>query len=282
MFFWLSKVIGFVGVPSNLFVLVGLAGALLLVTSYRKTAIALLVSSVLAFVVGGLSPLGNVLLLSLSERFPRWQDQGRPPDGIIVLGGAIDSDVSQARGALELDASAERILEMLRLARRYPHARIVFSGGSGNLVQASVPEAPIAGELLGEFGVAPDRIILESGSRTTAENAQGVRAMLAPKPSEKWLLLTSSFHMPRSIGVFRKAGFEVEAYPVDWRTRGWSDAVMPFERLSRGLQRTDVAIHEWIGLFSYWLTGRTSELFPAPRPACDSSASSGANACQPG
>jgi uncharacterized SAM-binding protein YcdF (DUF218 family) len=66
--------------------------------------------------------------------------------------------------------------------------------------------------------------------------------------------------------VFRAAGFDVEAYPVDWRTRGWVDAVMPFDKLSAGLARSDVAVHEWVGLLSYWLSGRSRALFPAPQP----------------
>ena len=70
--------------------------------------------------------------------------------------------------------------------------------------------------------------------------------------------------MPRAIGVFRKAGFPVEPYPVDWRTSGAEDALRPFATLSDGLQRTDTAVHEWVGLLVYWLTGRSSELFPAP------------------
>ncbi len=89
--------------------------------------------------------------------------------------------------------------------------------------------------------------------------------MLKPVPGQRFLLVTSSFHMPRSIGAFRRAGFEVEAYPVDWRTRGWRDATQPFDRVSSGLSRADVAIHEWTGLVVYWLTGRSSELFPGPR-----------------
>jgi uncharacterized SAM-binding protein YcdF (DUF218 family) len=70
--------------------------------------------------------------------------------------------------------------------------------------------------------------------------------------------------MPRSIGVFRRAGFAVEAFPVDWRTRGSADLLRPFDSLSDGLKRTDTAVREWVGLFMYWITGRTSELFPGP------------------
>lgn len=264
MFFTLSKIAGFFAVPSNLIAIAGLVGLCLLLAHRRRAGLALLVISTVLLAIAGLSPLGNVLLLGLTERFPPWQSTGNP-DGIIVLGGAIDSEVSAARNTIELDASAERVLTMLRLARRFPQARIAFSGGSGNLFLNSVSEAPIAARLLEEFGVSRDRIVLEDGSRTTAENASMLRAMLAPKPGERWLLITSAFHMPRAIGVFRKAGFDVEAYPVDWRTRGWADATVPFDRLSGGLSRTDVALHEWGGLVIYRLAGRSAELFPAPR-----------------
>jgi uncharacterized SAM-binding protein YcdF (DUF218 family) len=267
MFFGLSRLLGFFVVPSNAVAMLCALGVLLLATRFHDAGTRILIAGVLALLVLAYSPLGNWLLLPLSERFPAWQAQGRAPDGIIVLGGAIDSERSQARGSLEMDASAERIVAMLQLARRFPAARIVFSGGSNNLIGESVPEAPIAGDLLEDFGTARNRIVLESESRTTAENAAFTRELVAPKPGERWLLVTSAFHMPRAVGAFRKVGFEVEAYPVDWRTRGWSDAWTPFGSASAGLARSDVAVHEWIGLIAYWLTGRSSELFPGPRRA---------------
>jgi uncharacterized SAM-binding protein YcdF (DUF218 family) len=219
MFFVLSKVLGFFVVPSNAIAVICALGLGLSLTRCRRVGRRALAVGILLLLVFGYSPAGNVLLLSLTERFPAWQFDGHEPDGIIVLGGAIDSEVSAARNALETDASAERIIAMLELARRFPNARIVFSGGSGNLIENSMPEAPVAGQLLDRFGIAPDRVVLESGSRTTYENAVMVRRLVAPKPGERWLLVTSAFHMPRSIGAFRNAGFAVEAYPVDWRTR---------------------------------------------------------------
>ena len=267
MFFALSKILGFFVVPSNAIAVVCVLGAVLLLTRWRRGGSRILAAGVLLLLLLGYLPLGNLLLLPLSERFPAWAAGGRVPDGIIVLGGAIDAERSNARGSLELDASAERIVAMLQLARRYPAARIVFTGGSPNLIEGPEPEAPIAGDLLEDFGTMRARIVLESESRTTAENATFTRQLVAPKPGERWLLVTSAFHMPRSIGAFRKAGFDVEAYPVDWRTRGWSDAFKPFDKLSAGLARVDVAIHEWTGLIAYWATGRSSELFPGPRRA---------------
>ena len=265
MFFILSKVIGFFTLPSNAIAVACALGLVLLATRWRRAGTRLLALGVVALLVFGYSPAGTMLLLSLSERFPAWQSDGRAPDGIIVLGGAIDSDATAARGTLEVDHSADRVFAMLDLGRRYPQARIVFSGGSGALLMDGVSEAPIAGGLLQSYGVAADRIVLETASRSTAENAAFTRRLVEPKPGERWLLVTSAFHMPRSIGAFRAAGFDVEAYPVDWRSRGWIDGTMPFDRLSAGLARTDVAIHEWIGLIAYWLGGKSSALLPAPR-----------------
>lgn len=280
MFFVLSKILGFLTVPSNFLAVAAIAGLCLLATRRRRLAHVLLIGSIVMLVGLGFSPLSSVLLLSLSERFPAWQAGHNDPDGVIVLGGVIDPDVSAARGAIELDSSAERAVALPTLARRFPNARIVFSGGSGSLIQGAVAEAPYARKLLDDFGMTGGRFIFEETSRTTWENAVNTRDMVQPKPGERWLLVTSSFHMPRSVGAFRKAGFEVEAFPVDWRTRGWDDGWQPFDRLSSGLSRADVAIHEWSGLLIYWLTGRSSELFPAPRLAgCDKS--SAKDNCRP-
>jgi uncharacterized SAM-binding protein YcdF (DUF218 family) len=265
MFFGLSKILGFFTVPSNAVAVLCGVGLVMLATRFRRAGLRILTLGVVSLLVLSYSPLGNVLLLPLSERFPAWNANGRTPDGIIVLGGAIDADTTLARGSVEMDSSSERVVAMLELARTYPSARIVYTGGSGNLFVGSESEAPVAGALLERFGVARERIVLEGDSRTTSENAIFTRRMVQPKPGELWLLVTSAVHMPRSIGSFRKAGFDVEAYPVDYRTRGWIDATVPFNSAVAGLSRSDAAIHEWMGLIAYWLAGRSSEFFPSPK-----------------
>jgi uncharacterized SAM-binding protein YcdF (DUF218 family) len=170
-----------------------------------------------------------------------------------------------------LNEAAERLTAVADLARRYPQARIIFSGGSAAVIFDEPPEAQFALRLFESFGIAPGRVVAEEKSRNTVENALFSKAIAQPKPGERWLLVTSAYHMPRSIGVFRKAGFPVEAYPVDWRTRGARDALRPFATVGDGLRRTDTAIREWVGLVIYWLSGRSSELFPGPLPrgGCD-------------
>lgn len=264
MFFVLSKILGFFALPSNLFVAIGIVGLVLLCTRFVRLASWLVVTSIVLTAMGGWSPLGNLLILPLEQRFPPWDPSRGPPTGIVVLGGAISPEVSAARGAVALNEAAERITVTAELARRYPDARIVYTGGSNALISNRIPEAPFAVRELESLGVAHDRITAEEQSRNTIENAVFSRLIAQPKPGEHWLLITSAYHMPRAIAAFRAADFPVEAYPVDWRTRGPIDATTPFGSLSEGLARTDAAVHEWVGLLAYRLAGKTKALFPAP------------------
>jgi uncharacterized SAM-binding protein YcdF (DUF218 family) len=264
MFFVASKLLGFFALPSNDILAAGLIGLALMRTRFVCTGRRLVSASIILFLAFGLLPLSNMLIAPLEERFPPWGASGGAPDGIVVLGGAIEPAIALVRPASALNEAAERITVVAELARKYQSARILYSGGNGSLVPQGGSEAQIAAALFETFGVPARRLMLEDQSRTTAENAAFSRQLAMPKPGERWLLVTSAYHMPRSIGAFRRAGFAVEAYPVDYRTTGPADLWIPFDSMATGLRRTDVAAHEWIGLLAYWLTGQSSELFPAP------------------
>jgi uncharacterized SAM-binding protein YcdF (DUF218 family) len=264
MFFIVSKVLGFFASPSNLLIVIGLLGVLMLATRFARAGARLITASILLLGLFGLSPLGNILIQPLEDRFPPWEAARGPPDGIVILGGSIDDTVSPARHAPAINEAAERLTETVVLARSYPQARMIFTGGTGRVFGAGAPEAEFVARFFIGMGLPPDRIALESRSRNTYENALFTKELMQPKPGERWLLVTSGYHMPRSIGIFRSVGFPVEAYPVDWRTRGRADWVRPFDRASEGLRRSDLAIREWVGLAVYWLTGRSAALFPGP------------------
>src|SRR5438876_8781900 len=134
MFFVLSKILGFFAIPSNLVVVLALLGAALVRTRFARAGWRLMVGGLLVLAVSGLSPLGNALILPLEQRFPPWDAARGAPAGIVVLGGSITPDVSAARNTVTLNEAAERMTAVAELARRYPAARIVFSGGSAALV----------------------------------------------------------------------------------------------------------------------------------------------------
>lgn len=264
MFFVLSKTIGTMLVPVNFLIGIGVLGALLLLTRWAVLGRRLLVFSVLLLAVCGFSPIGTLLILPLEERFPPWDPSHGAPDGIVVLGGGIDPDLSAVLGRPALGHSGERVLATAELARRYPKARIIYSGGNPNLIgDDSSKEADYGLAMLEELGVAKARLTTERQSRNTFENAEFAKAIARPKEGERWLLVTSAFHMPRSMGLFRRAGFKVEAYPVD-RRASKSEAFSFYSLAMNGLERTDIATREWIGLTAYRLTGKIDQLVPGP------------------
>jgi uncharacterized SAM-binding protein YcdF (DUF218 family) len=266
MFFILSKTLGTLAVPSHVITLLAVGGLILFRTRFARAGRRLLVASFALVAVLGFLPVGKAAMLVLEQRFPPWTSSGPPPDGIVVLGGAIEPAASAARGMVSINGNAERITEIARLARRFPSARIVFTGGSANLLFTGPPESAFVLDLFESFGIPRTRVELEERSRNTVENARFTKELIDPKPGQQWLLVTSAIHMPRAIGAFRQAGFPVEAYPVDWRNSGWRDVWRgPFWPLE-GLNETDAAAKEWIGLLSYWLAGYPPELLPSPDP----------------
>lgn len=266
MFYALAKVFWFVLQPSSLMVGAVLAGAALVGTKWRRLARTLLWGGGLALLVGGLAPLGDVLIQPLEYRFtrPDLDRVGPSIAGIIVLGGGEDGQPVGAPQLAALNEAAERYTEAVALARRLPGARLVFSGGSGRLLTVEAPEAETAGRLFEALGVEKRRITLETESRDTYENARFTARILDPKPDERWLLVTSAWHMPRAMGCFRKAGFAVEAWPVDYRAPRRLDPTRTYTSIPEGLRRLDFIVREYVGLAVYFLTGRTAALLPGP------------------
>ena len=275
MFFYLAKAVWFVLQPSTFIALLIGYGAILIWTGWARWGRRFVSIGAALLLVVGLSPLGNALILPLEDRFPRADlDEQPAPAGFIILGGAENRLVGSARKAPTLNEAGERLLEGAILALRFPDAKVAFSGGDAGILYKSDSEAQGAADILTSLGVERGRLVLEANARDTYENAVFLKKELdrggAFSQGTRWLLITSAYHMPRSIGAFRQAGFDVEPWPVDYRTRGPEDFTKPFDKVSEGLRRVDTATREWVGLVAYWLTGRTNALFPSPDPTEDS------------
>lgn len=215
------------------------------------------------FVMVLATPVSQWILIPLEERFPRPATPPAEVAGIIVLGGAVDQNLTEARGIPALNGAAERMTEGVILARRYPNARIVFTGGQGSLVHGGLTEASVAQKLWSAMGLPDSRVIYENEARNTHDNAVMSFALAQPKPGETWLLVTSASHMPRSVGVFRAAGWPVVPWPVNYRT-GRSVAALYDAPFPERIGQFETGLREWVGLVAYWLMGRTETVFPGP------------------
>jgi uncharacterized SAM-binding protein YcdF (DUF218 family) len=267
MYFYLSKTLGFFVLPSNLILLVVITGLLLWLSRFARLGRRIVAFGAVLLVIAGATPLGTALLLPLENRFPQWDSARGAPDGIIVLGGVLNTYISRRRHDISFGPSAERLIAGVDLLRQYPSARIVFSGGNSNLLYPGMAESDLALRYLELSGIASARIAVDRTSRDTIENAVNAIKIAAPKPGERWLLVTSAFHMPRAVGVFRAAGFPVEPCPVDYKTGGWRDVFGIPGSLLGGFGHLDLAIREWVALGVDWIAGRTSALFPGPAAA---------------
>ncbi len=265
MSFVLSKVLWPLLAPANFLVVFGVTGVgLQLLGGRRGRRYGLMLNvAVMALLVAlTVLPVWDWALRPLEGRFPRpvWPEK---VDGVIVLGGSVDTSASAAWKHPVANHAADRLIEFAWLARRYPEARLVFTGGSGSLSNPEQVEAPVARAVLERMGAPVERIVFEDRSRNTQENAAFTQELMKPKPGETWVLITSAYHMPRSVGIFRKIGWAVLPDPVGYYT-GLADDTRFGPNLAKDLYILDDAIHEWVGLVSYRLLGRTDAVFPAP------------------
>lgn len=263
MFFILAKTVGFIAQTPNLLIVLLLLGVVMTWTRHSRAGRALAAFAAVCLGLILFSPLANIVVRPLEDRFPQ-PALSTPPTGIVVLGGAMNESITRLRGQAALNEAAERLTMAVALARRFPDARLVFSGGSGRLRPDEMTESDVAKKFWTEMGVPPERIELENRSRDTYENAAFTKELVQPKPGERWLLVTSALHMPRSVGIFRKIGFDVTPFPVDYQTTGTDADYANFLLGARGFVVLDSASHEYIGLVAYWLTGKSSALFPGP------------------
>lgn len=264
LFFVSSKMIWGLLSPASLLVWLLILATLLLWLNYLKAARRLLtLLSLLAFAVMAY-PVGDWLMQPLESRFQPPKTMPEDIDGIIVLGGAENLKLSTGWNSAEVGDSAERIFAAAELSRLYPELPVIYTGGS-NLVQ--MPdldrEGRVSMTLLTQAGIDPERIKMENRARNTYENFEMIQPLL-PEADGQYLLITSAFHMPRSVGIARKQGVNVIPYPVDYRSS------MPEQRywdfaLFAHLETLEVAWHEWLGLTVYFVTGKTSAWLPAQR-----------------
>ena len=267
LFFYISKLAWLFLSPDSLLLILILLTLFLLYKGKEKYAKTLLtITSGLLIIISFFS-IGEWMLSPLENRFPTNPELPEKIDGIIVLSGAEDALLSDIWNQVELGAAAERDLSFMYLARQYPEAKLVFTGGTGSIVHKENRAADVAKQLFLQQGLDVAKILFERDSRNSYENVINSKKMVKPIKNENWILITTSWHMPRSFGIFCKAQWPVIAYPVDHQTNKDNLFRISFN-LSGNLQTLKTAIKEWLGLFAYYFTGKTTSLLPGQYEQC--------------
>ena len=260
---FVSKIGWWLFAPGNLVFLGLLIGTALIWTKWRGLGRVLVTAVTVSCTLIAVLPLSDWAVAPLEDRFPQPATLPDRITGIITLGGMVNPKLTKERRQVALMAGAERLTEFVALARRYPDAQLVFTGGSGSLRTPDLKEAPAARQFLVSLGFDAARVLFEDRSRNTYENATLTRKLVNPTPGDRWILITSALHMPRSVGVFRATGWNVIPYPVDYLTEGRRGFRPRFDFQS-GVSMLAIAAREWIALVVYRMVGRTAVLLPAP------------------
>lgn len=261
LFFLASKIFWTILSPTSLLLWLILLIVVFLWLSYWRlarlftTLLAVFAISLVAY------PLSDALMYPLETAFPQPDELPENIDGIIVLGGAELLLQSTAWQQPQVGDAADRILAAAKLSRHYPEAPVIFSGGS-NLVQRQNLDSTghVIRQVFAQAGVVGNRLIIEIHARNTAENFALLKTLL-PKVDGDYILITSAFHMPRSVGVANMHRVQVIPYPVDYRSHPPSQRYWDFDAFGH-LTVMETAWHEWLGLVAYFLTGKTNTLLP--------------------
>jgi len=258
MYDLLSRSLGALASPAALLGFSILVEVFATLIGYHGLAMACLTVSAAVVVLFGVLPTANWLAFPLEARFAANPTLPDRVAGIVALGGMERLAQSAYWGRPTLNDPGP-IATLVALARRYPEAQLVFTGGGGN---TRISEAAVARDFIDEIGAGDRSVTYEDRSRNTLENARLTHDLVRPKSDELWILVAQAAGMPRAMGVFRKAGWNVIACPAGYLSHDGSDGFLSLDLLD-GLTVASVALHEWIGLIVYWAMGYTDEIFPA-------------------
>ena len=192
---------------------------------------------------------GAMLMAGLENRFPRPELEA-PPALAIVLGGGISTGISARRGTYVFSSAADRYIEALRLARIYPAMKILVTGGDNSLSGNIHGEADPAARFFADHGIAAERLIYEPSARNTSENASLTAALLENQGLKhaSCIVITSAYHMPRSMELFGRQRMTVTPWPADYRTDGDARFAISFDKPMINAMMLSTALREWAGL----------------------------------
>jgi uncharacterized SAM-binding protein YcdF (DUF218 family) len=254
------RILGSAADPAHLLGALVLASAIAALVARRRLALLLQCGCAAIVIFVGVLPGGTWLISPLETRFPANPPLPARIDGILTIGGTERVDQSAAWGQPML-SDPTPIAAFIALGRRYPEAKMVFAGGGATRAGgAAVTEATVVRDFLAELGVDADRIVYEVRSRNTRENAVFSYDLIRPKPGERWILVAQAVSIPRAVGAFRKAGWQVIPFPAGYLTDG--NAAPASLHLSSGLDFASTAVHEWGGLFAYRMLGYADDWLP--------------------
>lgn len=253
LFFWLSKLAWYVISPDSLLIILFVFGLILMIRNKQRLAKGIFIFIFSTVLTIAFFPVGEWLVYPLEKQYPPMPIVENV-DGLILLGGG-EHMVRKEYWKYPVIGKANRTVAFIDLAKKYPGAKKIYTGGSGNLLNQNAKGADLARRAFNWGGLDTSNITFERQSRNTWENVKLSKKLSINKEGEDWLVVTSAWHMPRSVGVFCKENWKIIPYPVDFISKPGNLFRVEWG-FTKHLKNLKVGIKEWIGIASYRITGK--------------------------
>jgi uncharacterized SAM-binding protein YcdF (DUF218 family) len=218
---------------------------MLLFTRKQKTGKFMTASGVVFILLMGYNIFPDRILSTLENKYPPIIETESVSDAkwIVVLGGGHVTDRKVPVASILAGDTLTRVVEGVIIHKRLPESRLLFSGGKAFDPES---ESKTMADLAVELGVNKSKITEEPNGLDTGEQSELVKKIVG---KDKFILVTSAYHMPRAIALFRKQGMNPVPAPVGHRIKEKStiDPYMFFPR-SGGIEKMEIVVHEYLGL----------------------------------
>ena len=260
MSFFFSKIIWLILNPFNIFVFFNLLTIILFFFNLKKITITIFFINSFFLLIVSFFPIGNYLIYQIEKEYHSNIQIPEKLDGILILGGATNALMFKEYNQINVNDSAERLIESVKIIKKFKNSKVIFSGGSGILNRSDLGHSQVAKSFYSLMGLNTDKIIFENKSKNTFENILFSKNIAKPKNNDRWLLITSAAHMKRAILVGLKQDWYLIPYAVDFQnTKKFQ--FTPNLNLLSNLYSFQKASHEWTGLLAYYLMNRTKKVF---------------------
>ena len=260
MIFFLSKTLWLLLNPFNLFLLLIFLSLLGKFFNYYRLSKIIFSFILVLFLISVVLPSGSFLIYLLEKNFHSQVNLPEKIDGILILAGATDPFLSKEHKTISLNGSAERLIESVQLINKYPMAKVIFAGGSGSLEYPELSHSEVAKKFFSLFDIDINKIYFENKSRNTYENILFAKERFNPNINEKWIIVTSAFHLTRAMNIGKKLNWQFIPYATDFKAP--KKFLWKFNKnLFINLQEFDLASHEWLGLIYYYYMGRSYKIY---------------------
>tara|TARA_Y100000588_G_scaffold381706_1_gene467840 strand:- start:237 stop:1019 length:783 start_codon:yes stop_codon:yes gene_type:complete len=260
MTFFLSKFLWFILNPFNLFIYFLILAFFFNYINFKKISKLIFSFTILFFIFSGILPTGSYLNYLLEKDFHDTIILPKKVDGILILSGASNPNLTKEYNKISLNDSAERLTESIILINKYPNAKIIFSGGSGSLNPDAIGHSYAVKLFFENLNINLKNIIFENKSRNTYENILFSKNKAKPQSNEIWIVITSAFHLKRTLNIAKKLEWNLLPYPTDFKQSKKFEWKISFNFLNNFLTFQNSS-HEWMGLAAYYWMGRTSKIY---------------------